>query len=113
MNVREVVKEIRAYMATNSLSESGLAKSVGLSQPTVHRALKNPVRLTKTHRAICKFASIDLTAKLASPEIRDELVQELLSVWDGSREHAHSLARLLRAAATLQAHSAAHVPRAR
>lgn len=48
-----------------------------------------------------------------SPETQEDLVQELLDVWDGSREHAHTLARLLRAAATLQAYGEAQAARAR
>lgn len=113
MNVQRVVREIRAFMADNGFSESGLARAVHVPQSTLHRALKNPVRLTKTHRALCKFAGIDLAASPASPDTKEELVQELLDVWDGSREHAHSLARLLRVAATLQAHAAAQGSRAR
>ena len=113
MNVQRVVREIRSFMAINSLSESALAKSVNVPQPTVHRALKNPVRLTKTHRELCKFAGIDLAVSPATSETEEELVQELLDIWDGTREHAHSLTRLLRAAATLQAHAAAQGSRAR
>lgn len=113
MNVQKVVREIRTFMARKSLSESGLAKAVGIPQPTVNRALKSPVRLTKTHRAICKYAGIDVSVGAVHPETREELVQELLDVWDGSREHAHSLTRLLRAAATLHAHAAAQGSRYR
>lgn len=113
MNVQRVVRQIRAFMRDKGYSESALAREAGLSQPTVHRALARPARLTKTHRHLCKTAGIDLSSIAGSPETQEDLVQELLDVWDGSREHAHTLARLLRAAATLQAYGEAQAARAR
>ena len=113
MNVQRVVRQIRAFMQENRYSEAGLARAAGLSQSTVNRALGRPVRLSKTHRRLCKFAGIDLASVPESAEAREDLVQELLDVWDGSREHAQTLARLLRAAATLQAYGEAQAVRAR
>lgn len=113
MNVQSVVKRLRGFMRDNGYSESSLARAVGVAQSTLHRALKSPVRLTKTHRTLCKFAGIDLTSVPGNQDAREELIQEVLDVWDGSREHAHSLARLLRVAATLQAYGASHSGRAR
>lgn len=113
MNVQNVVKRIRLFMRDQGYSESSLARSASIPQPTIHRALKNPVRLTNTHRALCKFAGIDLDATPGPLEAKEELVQEVLDIWDGSREHAHSLVRLLRAAATLQAYAASQSSRIR
>ena len=100
MNLQGVVRELRAFMHEKSYSESRLSRDTGVPQPTIHRALKSPVRLTKTHRVLCKFAAIDLVETTGSPETREDLIQEVLDIWDGSREHAHSIVRLLRAAAT-------------
>jgi len=100
-------------MRDNSYSESSLSRATGVPQSTISRALNKPVRLTKTHRRLCKFAGIDLGAAAGAVEVREDLVQELLDVWDGSREHAQTLARLLRAAATLQAYGANQGARAR
>lgn len=36
------------------------------------------------------------------PETQEQLIQELLDIWDGGREHGHSLAKLKQAVATLQ-----------
>lgn len=113
MNVQRVVRQIRAFMRDRGYSESSLARATLIPQPTIHRALKRPVRLTKTHRALCKFSGIDLGSVDAQSDVREELVQEVLDIWDGSREHAQTLARLLRAAATLQAYGATHPGRPR
>jgi transcriptional regulator with XRE-family HTH domain len=113
MNVQGVVKQLRTFMRERGYSESRLARESGVPQPTIHRALKNPVRLTKTHRTLCKFAGIDLITVPTHPEAKEELIQEVLDIWDGTREHAHSLARLLRAAATLQAYVASQNSRSR
>lgn len=104
--MQSVVRQIRAFMRNQKHGESSLSRATNIPQSTIHRALKNPVRVTNTHRALCKFADIDLAEMPRPTETQDELIQEVLDIWDGSREHAHSLARLLRAAATLQAYGA-------
>lgn len=113
MNVQRVVRQIRTFMRDKGYSESGLARAAGVPQSTVSRALNRPVRLTKTHRKLCKFSGIDLSSTPGSAETKEDLVQELLDVWDGSREHAQSIARLLRAAASLQAYGEAQASRNR
>ena len=113
MNVQLVVRRIRQFMSEQGYSESSFSRATGIPQPTVHRALKNPIRITGTHRDLCKFANIDLKLDLVPVEAREELVQEVLDIWDGSREHAQSLVRLLRAAATLQAYAASQSSRTR
>jgi hypothetical protein len=113
MNLHRIVRQIRSFMQANGYSESSLSRAVGIPQPTIHRALKNPLRFTKTHKALCKFADIDSSTGSGHQEAREELIQELLDIWDGSREHAGSLARLLRAAATLQTYGVNRTSRAR
>lgn len=113
MNVQAMAKQIRARMRDAGYSESALSRKIGIPQSTIYRSIRAPARMTKTHRALCKFFGIELDAAQGNPDIREELVQELLEIWDGSREHAHSLARLLRSAAALQTHAATHASRAR
>ena len=105
MNVHAVAKALLTFMEQKGYSQTRLSEETGILQPTISRALKHPVRITKTHRALCKFAGIALEHDSGSESMRDELVNELLDVWDGSREHAHSIARLLKAAAGLEAHA--------
>jgi hypothetical protein len=113
MNAVSVVRQLRSFMQVQGYSESALARMAGIPQSTVHRALRKPIRLTRTHHALCKIAGIDFSARQGPHDARDELVQEVLDIWDGSREHAHSLVRLLRAAGALQAYGATQPARTR
>lgn len=108
-----MVQEIRARMEDAGYSDSSLSRAVGIPQSTLWRALRTPVRTTKTHLKLCKFFGIDLQKDSTNVDARENLMQELLDVWDGSREHAQTLARLLRSAAALQAHAAAQATRSR
>lgn len=106
MNVSAVVTQLREFMHKNSYSESRLSREAGVPQPTLHRALRNPQRLTKTHIFLCKFAGIALNPNESTKPRHDELVKVVLEVWDGTEEHAQSIVRLLRAGATLEAYGA-------
>lgn len=106
MNVNTVVTRLREFMHENSYSESRLSREAGVPQPTVHRALRNPQRLTKTHIRLCKFAEIALGPDESAKPRHDELVKAVMELWDGTDEHAQSIVRLLRAGATLEAYGA-------
>lgn len=109
MTVQNVVRELLAFMATNAYSQTRLSAESGVPQATISRALKSPVRLSKSHRELCKFARISIDEQSFAESPREALVQTVLGVWDGSREHAQSIARLLKAGATLESHAAARV----
>ena len=111
MNVNAVVAQLREFMHENSYSESSLSREIGVPQPTLHRALRNPQRLTKTHIRLCKFAGIALSPDESVKPRRDELVKAVMEVWDGTDEHAQSIVRLLRAGATLEAYGARRASR--
>ncbi|HYP82700.1 MAG TPA: hypothetical protein VES41_05040 [Variovorax sp.] len=102
----DVVTQLREFMHENSYSESRLSKIAGVPQSTLHRALRNPRRLTKTHVLLCKFAGIALNQEESGTLRHDELVKTVMEVWDGTDEHARSIVRLLRAGATLEAYGA-------
>lgn len=106
MNVNIVVTQLRKFMHENSYSESRLSREAGVPQPTLHRALRNPQRLTKTHIRLCKFAGIALGQDESAKPRHSELVKAVMEVWDGTDEHAQSIVRLLRAGATLEAYGA-------
>lgn len=89
------------------MTQMDLARITGIPQPTLSRALANPVRISGTHRKICKFANISLEGTAATVRTQQALVQAVLSVWDGTPEHAQSIARLLSAGAKLEAHATA------
>jgi hypothetical protein len=106
MNVSSVVSLLREFMRENSYSESRLSKESCVPQPTLHRALRNPRRLTKTHIHLCNFAGIALSPDESTTPRRDELVKTLMEVWDGTDEHAQYIVRLLKVGATLEAYGA-------
>lgn len=98
-------------MRENAYSQSRLARETGVPQSTISRALRSPVRLSRTHRQLCKFAGIDLHPVTQRSTGRESLVQAVLDVWDGTDEHARSIVKLIQAAATLEAHGAARAVR--
>lgn len=103
MNATRLVERIRAHMEANSISQMDISRLSGLPQSTISRALKSPVRVTKTHREICKTIDIAVDEPIRSRRGQEVLVQAVLKVWDGTTEHAQSIARLLNAGATLEA----------
>lgn len=112
MNLQRIVRELKAFLEMNSYSQTRFSHLTGVPQPTISRALSNPVRLSKTHRKLCKFAGIRIEDQ-SEGATREVLVQAVLEVWDGTREHAHSIARLLRAGATLEAYGASRAVKSR
>jgi hypothetical protein len=113
MNVHVIASALLSFMEQNGYSQTRLSNETGIPQPTISRALHHPVRITKTHRALCKFAKIPIERNPATESMQEELVGELLDVWDGTREHANLIARLLRSAAGLEAHAADRIGKPR
>ncbi len=107
MNAARVVREIVSFMEAHSMSQMDLSRRTGIPQATLSRALGNPVRISGTHRKICKFANIPLDGIASAVRTQQALIQAVLSVWDGTPEHAQSIARLLSAGANLEAHASA------
>lgn len=108
MNLNAIVAQLREFMQENSYSESQFSRESGVPQSTLHRALRNPQRLTKTHVRLCKFAGIALRLDQPIRPRHNKLVDAVMEVWDGTEEHAESIVRLLRAGATLEAYGARH-----
>lgn len=113
MNVQVVVQSLRSYIERNGYSQVRLSRETGIPQSTISRALAKPARVTKTHRALCKLAGISLEANRVETAAEQELVRSVLDVWDGSREHAQTIARLLKAAASLEAYRASRASKSR
>lgn len=113
MNVHAIASTLRSFMEQKGYTQTFVSEETGIPQSTICRALKSPVRVTKTHLALCKFAEIPIEHNAATESMKDELVGELLDVWDGTREHADLIARLLRSAAGLEAHAADRIGKPR
>ncbi len=48
-----------------------------------------------THKRLCEYAKISISAKEIDPKSSETLMQALTLIWDGSDEHALRLAELL------------------
>jgi hypothetical protein len=106
MLVNDVVKKIEKCMAAEKLSQIELARITGIPQSTLSRALSHPVRVTRTHRTICKTLGISIVHDEGSSGA-ETLRKAVLDAWDGTDRHAQALAALLRAAAHISAVTAA------
>lgn len=84
MRIEDVLIQIRSYMALHHLSEAEFARRAEIPQPTVHRALKAPKRLTSTHLKLCKYANID-TTRISRVDPRSS--QELMSALEAVRRN--------------------------
>ncbi|WP_124543252.1 hypothetical protein [Piscinibacter terrae] len=104
MTLHEVVERLRAFMLTAGYSEARFAIESGVPQSTLHRALRSPKRLTKTHHKLCKFAGIEIDEMPPDARAQEVLWRAVRDVWDGTPEHAQAIARLLKAGAHVGAH---------
>lgn len=98
--VRQIALELRAYFAEKGFETSAsISKAARINQSQVYRNLfREPKRLTKTLRYLCKYADLDIRSPVAVvPDPRDctVLMDVLSEVWDGTDDHAKRLADLL------------------
>jgi transcriptional regulator with XRE-family HTH domain len=95
----EAVACVRTLQERLKISDSALARLVGVNQSSVHRALsRKPPRLTPTLSMLCNYAKkrlrIDGAHQVDSG--RDQLARAVAGVWDGSPEGLNKLLALLR-----------------
>lgn len=102
MIVSDVLRRIESAMVANDLNQLALSKAVGIPQSTLSRALSQPVKVTKTHRKICKYFGIPIPQD-ENGSGAESLRKAVLDAWDGTDRHAQALAGLLRAAAHISA----------
>jgi hypothetical protein len=107
MTLQQIIEILRAFMLAGAYNEVRFSIEAGVPQSTLHRSLRSPKRLTKTHRKLCKFAGIDIDETLHDARAQEALWRAVRDVWDGTPEHAHAIARLLKAGANVGAHRAA------
>lgn len=100
MTVNVALQKIHQAMAAKGVRQIDLSRETGIPQATLSRSLNMPSRLTKTHRAICKFLCIEID-DAPNLDARSQLVHALTDTWDGSEAHAKALLSLLQAASKL------------
>lgn len=84
-------------MLDRGVTQVQLAEGAKASQSQVSRLLAGRSRrLSKATLRICGYATINTyVTKLSDPRKSEILVQALQRVWDGSDEHAKSIARVV------------------
>lgn len=102
MIVNDVLHQIESAMTERDLNQLALSRMTGVPQSTLSRALSQPVKITKTHRKICKYLGIPIPQDENSSGA-ESLRKAVLDAWDGTDRHAQALAGLLRAAAQISA----------
>lgn len=95
----EAVARVRALKKHLKISDSALARRVGVNQSSINRALsRKPPRLTPTLKHLCNYAENEFptTSRDFARNGRDQLARAVVSVWDGSPEGLERLLALLR-----------------
>jgi predicted XRE-type DNA-binding protein len=101
----QIAEDLRRWMRDHQVSQSDVARRLGIRQPQVSRILAGNFSLrSRAVKTWCEEAEVALTvaAPLRPRPERRELVALLERVWDGSAEDAARVAALLRAAADLR-----------
>lgn len=106
MIVNVVLKQIENFMAVKNLSQSELSRMTDIPQSTLSRALSQPIKVTKTHRKICKILGISIPHDENSSGA-ETLRKAVMEAWDGTDRHAQALVGLLRAATHVSAATSA------
>ncbi|WP_418939815.1 helix-turn-helix domain-containing protein [Paraburkholderia bryophila] len=100
-NPRRIALSLAARFKSAGVTQNDIASAVGVSQSHISRILSGHiVKNTKLLGRLCIYASHRLNFGQRSDvrRIRD-LMTALAGVWDGSDEHAHALAQIIRSLA--------------
>lgn len=92
-----IAQDMRRFMHEERVSQVALAEGAGVSQSQVSRLLSGKVqRLSKSVVALCSYAGIRAyDSAVADPRRNDMLMEALRKVWDGTHEHARSIAHVI------------------
>jgi hypothetical protein len=111
---KQVGKELRAWLASQSLTEAGLSerlrgknKADHVSQSWISRICSGDfVRLSRKTRIVLAYANIRVEESVVIDPQGEQILQAAVSeVWDGSLRTAQALAGVLRSASRLAQNS--------
>lgn len=101
IELRDEAAMARARVAALGLTQQEIAIALRLEQSQVSRLLAGKLsRRTAAFDRLCRYLRVAPTIENAR-EIPDDLIQALLTTWDGSRAHADALATVIRALGVL------------
>lgn len=94
---------VAQHLRRTGITQMRLSVALGVSQSQISRVLsgKSSKRSKLLHR-ICRYALE--SAETVTPEAvrrNDELIESLAQIWDGTQEHAHALASVIRSLGAL------------
>lgn len=93
----DVVADIREFVEKKGWTPTEAARNLGVGQPTMSRLLSDHTRTRYSAPIgeICNKTGIELYLHETGGPAADELVDTLLTIWDGSPGHAVALKRVL------------------
>lgn len=103
-NIRAEALAIAQKAKTSGITQTVIAAAIGASQPQVSRILSGqinrPSRLFSEISQYVQFATQGVTPEIVRGN--DELIEALVSTWDGSAQHASALAAVIRSLGVLR-----------
>lgn len=94
-----IAEELRHFFAQKGAESSvKIAEMSDIGQTQVLRNLfREPKRVTKTLKALCKYANIPIDFEVEPPDPSSSaiLMKALSEVWDGSESQARRISRFL------------------
>lgn len=97
---------LREYMEENGLNQTHLASLAKVSQATVCRALSENAKRRGSARAkLFIYVGLSEYLEIHKGNPRDHVLNAFERIWDGSKSHAESVARVISAMADLRPQS--------
>src|SRR6266508_1798041 len=92
-----IAQDLNRYTRDRRITQAMLAARVGVSQSHVSRLLNGKARrLSRCVLIVCRYADIPVyETKVVDPRKNRILIEALRKVWDGTDEHARSIARVI------------------
>lgn len=97
-----LARALKGALRKKGISQIKAAADLGIHQSQISRILNGQARRTsKNVRRLCTYANIHCAPRIADPASNAALMRALQRVWDGSRESANAVIRLLNAAESI------------
>jgi len=107
--IQNAYEELLFVLRKDKRSDGQISRESGVSQPTVWRLRNKPTarqRASSQFNKLCRFYGLSELPKMGpSVSLETELKGAIMSLWDGSDEHARALIKVLRSLKALDVHN--------
>ncbi len=107
--IKNAYEELLVVLRKDKRSDGQISRESGVSQPTVWRLRNKPTarqRASSQFNKLCRFYGLSELPKMGpSVSLETELKGAIMSLWDGSDEHARALIKVLRSLKALDVHN--------